>query len=357
MSALARGDGRRSPGPHGVGVVGVGYWGPNVVRVFASLSNCTLVRACDSRPGRLEYVRQQVPQVEICHDYRDLLDDPRLDAICIVTPMETHYDLALQALSAGRHVLVEKPLATSVAQARRLVDEAERRGLVLAAGHLFVYHPAIERLHAELEAGTFGRLCTMQSERINLGPPGAVHDVVWDLAVHDIAIALYLADEPPLEVVAYAGCYVHPTLHDAALVVVRYGGAPGQTLFSQHHVSWLSPHRVRRFFAVGTSGAGLFDGTREPRALTLFGRGYDTRLHAPANGAIELKYGGGEGQTPELPAVEPLRAECAHFLECVETGRPPRADGRAGLRVVQVLEAAHRSLASGSSPVALEPLF
>ncbi len=339
---------------HGVGIVGAGYWGPNLVRSFAALPNCGLMRVCDQKPGRLQYIHERFPQVELCADYDDLLSDARLDAICIATPMGTHHDLALRALDAGHDVLVEKPLATTSDDAADLVRRAEQLGRVLAVGHLFVYHPAIEALQEEVAAGHLGALCTMQSERVNLGPPTATVDVVWDLAVHDVAIALHLAGERPVEVCAFGGRYVHSTLFDAALLVIRYGSSGGPAAFSQHHVSWLSPQKVRRFHAIGTQGAGLFDGSCEPQALTLYDRGYDTRVGARDDRPVELKYGAGEARTPQLPVVEPLKAECAHFLTCVETRGRPRADGWAGLRVVQVLEAAERSLAAGSSPIRLD---
>jgi predicted dehydrogenase len=336
----------------GVGVLGAGWWGPNVIRSLLSLPNCCLVRACDARPGRLQYVQERFPQVEVTPDYEDLLRDPRLDAICIVTPIHTHHDLALRALDSGRHVFVEKPLAATSEQAQEIVERAAARNRVLAVGHLFVYHPAIVRLREEIVAGRLGRLCYLHSERVNLGPPTAEVDVIWDLAVHDVAIALYLASQQPAEVIAYGQRYVRPALLDMALLVLRYADGT----LSHHHVSWLSPNKVRRFFAAGTDGSALFDARQEPKALTLFGQGFDTRLGARDDQAIDLTYGTGDVRVPDLPPIEPLAAECQHFLECIETGRQPRADGLAGLQVVQILEAAGRSVALGSQAVELPPV-
>jgi len=333
----------------GVGVVGVGYWGPNLVRSLLSLPDCKLVRACDAKAGRLRYLKEQFPQVEVTSDYADLLHDSRLDAICIATPVSTHRDLALRALASGRHVFVEKPLAPSSQDALDIVEAAAHRDRVLATGHLFVYHPAIVRLREELSAGKLGTLCYMESERVNLGPPASEVDVIWDLAVHDVSIAIYLSDQQPVEVVAFAGRYVHPSLLDMALLVLRYGDGR----LSHHHVSWLSPNKVRRFFAVGTTGSGLFDGRFEPKALSLFDQGYDSRIGAGDDQVVELKYGAGEVRVPDLPAIEPLRAECQHFFECILSGRPPRADGLAGLNVVRILEAAERSVTLGSRAVVL----
>ena len=336
----------------GVGVVGAGFWGPNIVRALLSLPMCSVVRVCDTRAGRLQYIRERFPQVEVTPDYDDLLCDPRLDAIFVVTGIHTHYDLALRALDSGRHVFVEKPLAISTEQAREIVERAAAHDRVLGVGHLFVYHPAIARLRQEIEAGALGRLCIMASERINLGPPAAEVDVIWDLAVHDVAIALDLIGCTPSEVTAYGGHYVRPSLVDAALLILRY--PDGQ--LSQHQVSWLSPDKVRRFFVAGTAGSARFDLANEPRALSLFGAGVDTRIGARDDQVVELKYGPGEVRVPELPAVEPLKAECQHFLECVVMGGSPRANGLAGLNVVRVLEAAGQSIALGSQPVPLFPL-
>ena len=333
----------------GVGVLGAGWWGPNVIRSLLSLPECRLVRVCDAQPGRLQYVKATFPQVEVTPDYDDLLRDPRLDAIFVVTPIHTHHELALRALDSGRHVFVEKPLAATVEQAMAIVERASACNRVLAVGHLFVYHPAIVRLRDEVAAHGLGTLCYMHSERVNLGPPAAQVDVLWDLAVHDVAIALYLAGQPPVEVVAYGHHYVRPALIDMALLVLRYPDG----VLSHHHVSWLSPNKVRRFFAAGTAGSALFDAGLEPRALSLFGQGVDTRLGGGAGQAIDLTYGTGEVRVPDLPATAPLAAECQHFLECIMAGCRPRADGVAGLQVVQILEAAERSVALGSQPVAL----
>lgn len=334
----------------GVGVLGAGWWGPNVIRALLSLPGCGPVCVCDARPGRLQYVRERFPQVEVTADYDDLLRDSRLDVIFVITPILTHYDLALRALDSGRHVFVEKPLAASTGQARAMVARAQARDRLLGVGHLFVYHPAIVRLRQEIEAGGLGRLCAMSSERINLGPPASEVDVLWDLAVHDVAIALDLAGSLPTEVTAYGGHHVRPALLDDALLVLRYADG----MLSHHHVSWLSPNKVRRFLALGTAGSALFDLVQGERPLALFGPGFDTRIGAPDDRPIELKYGTGEVRVPELPAVEPLTAECRHFIECVASGRRPRADGLAGLAVVQVLEAAGRSIALGSQPITLQ---
>jgi predicted dehydrogenase len=333
-----------------VGVVGAGYWGPNVIRTFASLPDCEVAYVCDQRPGRLQYIAERFPDLRLTQSYDDLLADRALDAVAVVTPVSTHRALAEAALRAGKHVLVEKPLAHSSADAQAMVQAAERAGRVLATGHIFVYHPAIVRLRQAVEDGELGALCYAESGRVNLGPPASEVDVVWDLAVHDVSILLSLLVREPAEVQAEGRRYLHPSLTDVAFLTLRFADG----FVSQHHVSWLSPMRVRRFFVAGTGGAATFDDTLTEGRLALSDRGEDSRTGTGASEAKDLFYRAGEVRTPELSTIPPLTAECAHFLDCIRTGRTPDADGRAGLAVVRVLEAAQRSIAAGGRAVRLE---
>jgi predicted dehydrogenase len=269
--------------------------------------------------------------------------------VILATPVSTHRDLAESALRAGKHILVEKPLARTSEDAAHLVGLADRMSRVLATGHLFIYHPAIARIAAGASRGEFGRLCYATSDRVNLGPPASEVDVVWDLAVHDVAIMMSILGHEPEEVRADGRCYIHPTLTDVAVLTLVF--ADGVT--SHHHVSWLSPLKVRRFFLVGTEGSATFDDMRLVDKLRLTDRGEDSRVGARDTDAAELYYRPGEVRTPDLPSIQPLTAECVHFLECIRTNRPPIADGRAGLAVVRVLEAADQSIALGGRPISL----
>lgn len=333
-----------------VGIVGAGYWGPNLIRTFARLAECELASVCDQRPGRLAYVAERFPELRRTDRYDELLADATLEAIAIVTPVSTHRALAEAAFRAGKHVFVEKPLASTAADAAALVEAAERAGRVLATGHLFVYHPAVAELRARVRAGELGRLCYAESGRVNLGPPASEVDVIWDLAVHDVAVLLSLVGREPVAVRAEGRRYVHPRLTDVAFLTLCFEDG----FLAQHHVSWLSPVKVRRFFLAGSAGSATFDDTRAEGKLLLSDPGQDSRIGARDTDATELFYRPGEVRTPQLATVPPLTAECAHFLACIRTGRRPEADGLAGLSVVRVLEAAEQSLQQGGAAVKLD---
>jgi predicted dehydrogenase len=331
----------------GVGIIGAGYWGPNLIRNFDSLPDCCVRWVCERKSGRLQYVHERWSHIPLTEDYTSILKDPAVDAIIIATPVSTHCALATAALEAGKHVFVEKPLAATSEEARRIVKLADSKKRVMASGHIFVYHPAVTAMKAAIAHGDIGQLCYAESSRVNLGPPTSEVDVIWDLAVHDVSILLYLWGQEPVEVTAYGRRFRHPTLADVAFLHIRF--ADGS--MTQHHVSWLSPEKVRRFFAAGMKGSLLFDDVAITDKLRVFDQGVDSRIGLKDDEAKELYYRPGQISVPTLSNDEPLSLECQHFLDCIRTGRRPRADGQAGLTVVRVLEAAERSIAEGSQPI------
>ena len=333
-----------------IGVLGAGYWGPNVIRTFGSLPDAEVAYVCDQRPGRLQYIQERFPDITLTDRYDDLLLDPTLDAIAIVTPVTTHRRLATAALEAGKHVFVEKPLASSTADALALVQAAERADRILATGHVFVYHPAIQALREEVRRGALGQLCYSESARVNPGPPTTEVSVVWDLAVHDVAILLSLVESAPQTVSARGRRCVHPMLTDVAFLSIRFAN----DFLGVVHVSWLSPVKVRRFFLAGTKGSATFDDTLVDGKLALVGLGEDSRIGATDKDAGELYYRPGQVVRPELSTILPLSAECDHFLSCIREDRAPLADGRAGLAVVRILEAAERSVSREGEAIRLD---
>lgn len=333
----------------GIALIGAGYWGPNLIRNFNSLDDCVVRWVCDKKRGRLQFVHERFPEIPLTDSFEAVLSDGRVDAVVLATPVSTHRDLALRALDAGKHVFVEKPLADTTAHAREISKAGQAAGRVVAVGHIFVYNPAVVCMRELVQAGSIGRLCYAESSRVNLGPPASEVNVIWDLAVHDIAILLDVWGQSPVAVTAYGNRYLHPRLIDAAFLHVQFADGT----MSQHHISWLSPDKVRRFFVAGSEGSLHFDDMRTQGKLRHIDQGQDTRIGLNDNESKELYYKPGEIKNVEVPAAEPLRAECAHFLECIRTGEQPRAHAEAGVAVVRVLEAACDSIANDSTRIEL----
>ena len=334
-----------------IAIVGAGYWGPNLVRNFRNLADCRIASVCDQKPGRQQYIAQNFPDVPITGDYQTILDDSSVDAVVIATPVSTHRDLAVAALGAGKHVMIEKPMADTVRHAQDIVEAGERAGRVVSTDHLFVYNPAIAKMKELVYAGQVGPLCYAESSRVNLGPPASEVDVIWDLATHDLAITYYLWGRLPVEVTAYGRRFLHPSLIDVAFLHLRF---VDDTL-AVHHVSWLSPEKVRRYFVAARSGSFVFDDTAKEGKLRQVDQGVDSRIGLKDDEVKDLFYRPGTVRIPELNPMEPLQASCRDFLDCVcsRSGKTPRADGQAGLSVVRILEAAERSIEEGSRPISL----
>lgn len=338
------------PSDLGVAIVGAGYWGPNLIRNFDKIEDCHVSWVCDKQPGRLQFIRERYPHLTITDDFENVLRDPKTDAVVIATPVATHHKLAMAALRAGKHVMVEKPFADTFARAQDMTQAAEDAQRVLAVGHLFVYHPAIARTRELIQSGKIGRLCYLESSRVNLGPPASEVNVIWDLAVHDVAILLYLWDQIPVQVTAYGGRYLHGALVDVAFLMLCF--ADGS--MAQHHISWLSPEKVRRVFVAGTTGSFKFDDTLTEGKLRHIDQGEDSRIDLGIHESKELYYRPGQTSDLDFPMLEPLRVECEHFLNCIREGTRPRADGHAGQAVVRILEAANESLECGSVPIMIQ---
>ncbi len=333
----------------GIAVVGAGYWGPNIIRTIQQIPGCRLTWVCDSKPGRLHYVRERWPHLAVTQQFNDVLEDRATEALILATPVSTHHALGLSAIHAGKHILVEKPLAASSKDAGALVCAAERYGRTLAVGHLFAYHSAVIEMKRILQSGALGKHCYTETSRVNLGPPASEVNVIWDLATHDLSITLHLLNKFPVSLTALGRRFVHPSLVDAAFLHLQF---PDGSI-SQHHVSWLSAQKVRRVFVAGTEGSLKFDDTMPTGKLEHVDQGEDTRIGLKDDEAKELYYKPGKVRSPELTQAEPLRVEVEDFLEAIRDSRPPLADGRAGLEVVRLLEAADCSIADGGRTITL----
>jgi predicted dehydrogenase len=333
-----------------IAVVGCGYWGPNLIRNFARVRDGRLVAFCDQDPARLEAAGRDHPAVARVQEYDALLDDPAIDAIAIATSAATHYRLAKKALLSGKHVYVEKPICLRAADAADLVTTAARQERLLMVGHLLEYHPAIEFLKGYIDAGCLGAVRYVYSQRLNLGQVRHDENALWSLGPHDIAVAHFLLGERPQAVCAVGQSYLQSGIQDVVFLTIKY---PGEKL-AHVHVSWLDPHKTRKLTVVGSLQMAVFDDMEPAEKVRLYDKGVDPPSLAGDDPAAGMKLRFGDICIPRLPGGEPLLAECQHFVDCIRDGRAPRSDGLDGLRVVQVLEAAERSLREGGHPVPIE---
>ncbi len=325
-----------SPRPVTVGVVGLGYWGPNLARNFASLPGCELRWGCDGSAAALERLAPGLPGARFTTRLDDLLDDPDLDAVCVATPVPTHADLAVRALAAGKHCLVEKPMAQSLADAERVVAAAREADRVLMVGHLLEYHPGVRMLAEIAASGRLGDVHYIYSNRLNLGQLRSDENALWSLGAHDVSVVLRLAGEEPDDVQARGECYMRPGVEDVVFCFLRFPSG----LAAHLHLSWLDPHKERRFTVVGSRQMATFDDMELERKVTVYDKGFDESTASYG----EYITRSGDVWSPRVPSTEPLRLECQHFVDCVREGRAPDTDGASGLRVVAVLEALQRSL-------------
>jgi predicted dehydrogenase len=322
--------------PVRIGVAGLGYWGPNLARNFASLSGCELRWCCDASGDARARAALRFPGVSVTDDLQQLLDDPDLDAIALATPVPSHAGLAARVLRAGKHCFVEKPLAQSVADAERAVEAAEEAGRILMVGHLLEYHPGVQALKDLSDSGELGEIYYIYGNRLNLGKLRADENALWSLGAHDVSVLLLLAGEEPVEALAHGESYVRAGVEDVVFCFLRFPSG----LSAHLHMSWLDPHKERRFTVVGSRQMATFDDMALEGKLTVYDKGFDE----DARGYGEYITRSGAIFSPRLPNLEPLRLECEHFIECVGSGHQPRSDGASGLRVVRVLEQLQRSL-------------
>ncbi len=332
-----------------VGLIGCGYWGPNLLKSLMRIDGCRVAAVADIRAGRLGFVQERYPMVRTMTDYGELLKDMRIDAVVLATPPESHALIGGEILRSGKHLFVEKPLAASSAEGAALAEAASKRRLVLMVGHLFVHHPAVTEMKKWLDAGRIGALCYVNSTRLNMMPPETRLNVVWDLACHDVAMILHLTGAEPLEVSASGRDYVKEGRVDAAFINMAF---PGK-VFANIHAGWLMPGRVRKTYVMGTKGAIVFDDTLVAEKVVVYGEGVDTRLGSKDTGSASLAYGSGPVLRPEIDPREPLLAECEHFIGCVRTGERPLTDAASGVSTIRVMEAACESIGMNSSPVRL----
>jgi predicted dehydrogenase len=331
--------------PLRVGVVGYGYWGPNLVRTLSRAEGAELAAVCDASPESLERLRAAHPGVPAVADYGELLTGFDLDAVCVVTAPAAHHSLARAALEAGKHVFVEKPLALTSADAEDLVAVAAERGRVLMTGHLMEYHPAIEWIREHIAAGELGDVLYLYAQRLNLGKVRREENAFWSLAPHDVSVALHLLGEHPDRVSASGAAYLQPGVADTVFANLHFPSGRMANI----HVSWLDPHKVRKLTIVGTKKMLVFDDMQATEKIWIYDKGVEPAQALAFGEDLTLRFG--DITVPYLRPAEPLALEVDHFVRCCVEGLTPRSDGREGLAVVRVLEAADASMDSAGAPV------
>ena len=334
----------------GVGVVGYGYWGPNLVRNFSDLAGCEVVSVCDLRPERRELLARRHPSVAVTDDAERLISDPRIDAVVIATPVSTHFDLAMRALTAGKHVWVEKPLALDSGQAQRLVEQADRVGRALHVDHTFAYTGAVRKIRDLVTEEALGKLYYYDSVRVNLGLFQHDVDVMWDLAVHDLSIIDYVLPEKPIAVSATGMAHVPGEPENIAYITLFFPSS----LIAHVHVNWLAPVKVRRTLLGGDRKMVVYDDLEPSEKIKIYDKGITTKPGTDDVYKLKVGYRSGDMFAPQLDVTEALLIEGRHFMESISRGEPTLTDGRAGLRVVQILEAASRSMRERGRVIELE---
>lgn len=329
-----------------VGVIGYGYWGPNLVRNLAECDDARVTTIADLRPDRRALAARQHPGARIVEDPAAILGDTGVDAVVVATPITTHFELAKRALEAGKHVLVEKPLAHTVEHAKSLIDLALRGNLTLMVDHTFVYTSAVRRVKEMLDSGGLGRVHYFDSVRVNLGLVQSDVNVLWDLAPHDFAIMDYWLDKRPAAVSAFGSSHVNG-LEDIAYVTLLFQ----DNTIAHFHVNWLAPAKIRRIIVGGSRKMVVYDDMETSEKVKVYDKGVTMGGADPYQ--TRVQYRSGDMFSPHLDTTEALRVEGQHFIDCVARRTRPLTDGEAGLRVVELLEAAGRSLRMGGAPQSL----
>ena len=329
-----------------LGVIGAGAWGRNHVRTAAGLADAELTAVCDTDPRTRERLTRQYPAVHVTGDVADLLG--RVDAVIIASPAKTHAALALQCIDAGKPCLVEKPFALTAADAAAVAKRAQEKRVPVLAGHLLLFHPALERLRAMVAGGELGRIFYLYGLRVNLGQVRADENALWSFGPHDVSVALYLLGEAPVKVAAHGHSYLQPGVEDVVFLAMEF--ASGALAHVQ--MSWLDPHKERKLTVVGERKMVVFDDMEPREKLRIYDKGVD---RPPEYGSYGESLAIREGDIfiPRIPNVEPLAAELGHLVRVARGSEAPRASAEDGLRVVRVLEAATRSLTGGGAPVSL----
>lgn len=332
----------------GIAVIGAGNWGKNLVRNFNALDGVQLRTICDLDEGRRKTMADQYPHAQVTDDLQSVLDDGAVDAAVIAVDAPLHYKLARETLAAGKHTYVEKPLTLDPAEAKELVELADRKGVKLMVGHLLEYHPAVNYIKDILASGDAGDPLYLYFQRVNLGIVRKKENAWWSLAPHDISVACYLFDATPVTVSASGQAYLQQGVEDVVFANLKF--ADGR--MANIHVSWLDPHKIRKVTLVGSEKMVVFDDMEAAEKVRVYDKGAVVGKSVDYSESVSVR--SGDITIPKIPGGEPLRTECQHFINSIVNDVDPRSDGADGVRVVQVLQAGQQSLQSGGEPVSLD---
>lgn len=332
-----------------IGVIGYGYWGPNLVRCLSEVEEARVVMISDRQPEALARAALRFPCARLSGDHRDLLNDPMIDAVAIATPVHTHFELALAALRAGKHVWLEKPMCHTAGEAKRLIDESDRRALVLLIDHTFIYTPAVRKIAELIATDDLGEIYYYDSTRVNLGLFQNDVNVIWDLAVHDFSILEHLVKAQPVAVSANGAAHLRDTLESMAYITLFFDSG----MIAHLNVNWLAPVKVRQTLIGGSRKMIVYDDLEPSEKIKVYDKGVRLDQSPEQTYQMRVEYRAGDMWAPHLSAKEALHAEAQHFVDCVTNGSTPITDGAMGLRVVELMEAASQSMRQRGHPAEL----
>ncbi len=325
---------------HNVGVIGCGYWGPNLIRNFSQMHRTTVKTVADLDSARLSHIKETYPAVGVTKDADGIIADPKINIIAIATPIRTHFSLACAAIEAKKHVFIEKPITASSADANTLIRLSEKHNTILMVGHTFLYTAAVRKMKDIIDSGELGGIYYVNSQRLNLGLFQKDINVIWDLAPHDVSIILYLLGEIPRTVSAVGASHINHAVQDVALLALRF--SEDRIAFIQ--TSWLDPDKVRKMTIVGSRKMMVYDDVQSTEKIRIYDRGVEVPKHYDTYDEFHYSYKYGDIYIPKIDGSEPIRTQLNHFVDCIEQGKAPLTDGKNGLQVVKILEASQQSL-------------
>jgi len=331
------------------GVVGCGYWGPNLIRNFSSLPDCSLKMMCDVSENRLVYLKSHYPEVEGEMNYNHMLNGAGLDAIIIATSVRSHYPMAKASLLAGKHTFIEKPMAASSQECEELIDIAEKNGLVLMVGHTFLYSPAVKKIKEIVQRGDIGEIRYICARRLNLGLFQKDINVAWDLAPHDISIILHIMEKEAVTINCQGSAHITPSVEDVTTIWLNFPGDRSAIIQS----SWLDPRKIREMTIVGSKKMIVYDDVSQLEKIRVFDARVERPPHYDTFAEFHYAYHYGDVHVPYIKQEEPLKTECQHFLDCINQGTTPLTGGKQGLELVRILEASSKSLKRGGASINL----